>query len=232
MGARRTQGARILFRPRCSHCKCTNKGSAGELIRELPESNPALHRDYIANLRSFDAARLFLGESGRYPLTGRGRINTYAVFAELIRGALKAGGRAGIIVPSGIATDDTTKFFFQDLVQQKSLVSLFDFENRKKIFVAIDSRIKFALFTLRYPSGGETLPAEFAFFALKVEDLRRPEKRFPLQLTRLRFSTPILAIARYFVPGLMQNSLKQSIAACLLFGEKHQTTGPKTIHGG
>jgi len=39
----------------------------------------------------------------------------------------------GCIVPSGIATDDTTKSFFQDLIETGSLVSLYDFENHNGI---------------------------------------------------------------------------------------------------
>ena len=34
------------------------------------------------------------------------------------------------------------------MVEKKSLVSLFDFENREKVFPGIDSRIKFCLLTL------------------------------------------------------------------------------------
>ncbi len=33
-----------------------------------------------------------------------------------------AAGRAGIIVPTGIATDDTTKYYFQEITEQGALV--------------------------------------------------------------------------------------------------------------
>lgn len=116
---------------------------------------------------------------GRYPLTGRGRVNTYAVLTELARALLKPDGRAGVIVPTGIATDDTTKFFFQDLVQSGALVSLYDFENRKGVFPAIDSRLKFCLLTMQGRARART-GSEFLFFAETTDDLRRPEKRFTL----------------------------------------------------
>ena len=66
-----------------------------------------------------------------------------------------------MIVPSGIATDDTTKVFFADLVDSLSLVSLYDFENREKVFPGIDSRIKFCLLTLA-GTARPSLEAEFA----------------------------------------------------------------------
>ena len=63
--------------------------------------------------------------SGRFPLCGRGDINTYSIFAEINRSIISPTGRVGCIVPSGIATDNTTKEFFGDLVARKpSLVSM------------------------------------------------------------------------------------------------------------
>ena len=58
--------------------------------------------------------------------------NSYAVFTELNRNQISDDGRKGCIVPTGIAVDDTTKYFFQDLTKTKTLVSLFDFENNKR----------------------------------------------------------------------------------------------------
>lgn len=59
------------------------------------------------------------------------------------------------------------------------MVSLFDFENREKIFPGIDSRIKFCLLTL---TGAEhpAQEADFAFFLLRTEHLNDPERRFTL----------------------------------------------------
>lgn len=167
-----------------------NKAARTRMIRELPETNPALYGEYVNALRSAAGASQSLRHSGRFPLTGRGDINTYAVFAELARNAVRAQGRAGIIVPSGIATDDTTKFFFGDLVQGGSLVSLFDFENRKKIFAAVDSRMKFALLTMRASTDESQSSAEFVFFALGIDDLRRAEKRFTLTADEIALLNP------------------------------------------
>ena len=118
--------------------------------------------------------------SGRYPLCARGDINFYAVFAEAMRNVVNERGRVGCVLPTGIATDDTTKFFFQDIVETKSLVSLFDFENRSGFFPDVDSRMKFCLFTAGSGAHPAADHAEFAFFAHAVEELRDPERRFTL----------------------------------------------------
>jgi len=58
-------------------------------------------------------ARLDREEAGRFPLTGRGDVNTYALFAELFTNLASKRGRAGVIVPTGIATDATNGSVFR-----------------------------------------------------------------------------------------------------------------------
>src|SRR5438128_1188022 len=79
-----------------------NKAARARLIRPLSEGNPALWRDYQRALHDADALSKFLRHSERFPLTGRGDINTYAVFAELFRGLLTPQGRSGAVLPTGI----------------------------------------------------------------------------------------------------------------------------------
>lgn len=111
---------------------------------------------------------------GRFALTGRGDVNTYALFAELF-GNL-ARHRAGVIVPTGIATDATTAPFFAHLVEKKRLARLVDFENRAGLFPAVDSRMKFALLTL----GRNEPAAHFAFFLTEPAQQAEPERNFTL----------------------------------------------------
>lgn len=157
-----------------------NAAARGRLINKLRDDDPAMYAAYLEALRHADGQSHFMRNSGRFPLCGRGDINLYTVFAETACSLLNDQGRMGIIVPSGIASDDTTKFFFQDLVDRKSLVSIFDFENRKKLFQDVDSRMKFCLLTCR--NGAEPLApeAEFVFFAHGVDELGDPERRFTL----------------------------------------------------
>lgn len=121
-------------------------------------------------------ARVAEEDLGRFPLTGRGDVNTYALFAELFANLASARGRAGIIVPTGIATEGTTAPFFSALVTSKRLVRLVDFENRARIFPAIDSRMKFSLLTI----GREMEQVEFAFFLTDVTQFTEPARRFSL----------------------------------------------------
>ncbi len=83
----------------------------------------ALYEEFEAAKRLAEAASVFArvptDDGGRFPLTGRGDVNTYALFAELFAGLAGPRGRAGVIVPTGIATDATTKRFLR-IVDQRS----------------------------------------------------------------------------------------------------------------
>ena len=133
----------------------TNAAARKKLIVALADSDrPAdrtLFDEFQAELRTASGWSHLLRESGRYPLTGRGDINTYAVFAETARAVIASSGRVGIIVPTGIATDATTSPFFGDLVASRSLISVYDFENEDKVFPAVHNQFRFCLLAI---SGG------------------------------------------------------------------------------
>jgi hypothetical protein len=55
------------------------------LIEKLPRSNPALYEAFMDDKRQAEGESHFVRNSGRYPLCGRGDVNTYTIFAELSR---------------------------------------------------------------------------------------------------------------------------------------------------
>jgi hypothetical protein len=166
-------------------------------IQKLQVDEPYLWDEYLLALRRADGESHFIRSSGRYPLCGRGDVNTYAVFAEAMRNAVSPSGRAGFIVPTGIATDDTTKHFFADLVARRQLASLFDFENAAPIFSGVHRSFKFSLLTI----AGVDRPvdeAEFVFFAHQPSDLSDPERRFTLSPDDLALINPNTRTAPVF----------------------------------
>ena len=126
-----------------------------------------------------------------------------------------------MIVPSGIATDDTTKVFFADLVDRRSLVSLYDFENREKVFPGIDSRIKFCLLTL---SGADrpSPQAEFAFFLYRAEQLQDADGALYLLRKTSPSSIPTPAPAPYSAPDEMLTSQARCTVVPACSGKSHR----------
>ncbi|MGW5507803.1 Eco57I restriction-modification methylase domain-containing protein [Streptomyces albogriseolus] len=128
-----------------------------------------LFAEFGAAKRRAEGESHFLRMSNRFPLTGRGDINTYAVFAETDRTLTGPRGRTGVIVPTGIATDATTQFFFKDIITKGQLAALYDFENEDKVFPEVHNQLRFCLFMLR-GSGNLREPARMVF------KVRQPEQ--------------------------------------------------------
>lgn len=166
-----------------------NKAERDRKIRALSQEDPTLYEKWLHDVRTSEGFSHYLRTSGLHPLCGAGDINLYAVFAEKMRSSLNENGRMGCIVPSGIASDVTTQFFFRDMVNTNSLVSLYDFEN-KGIFADVHASYKFCLLTSG--SGAEPLApnASFVFFAHTREDLHDPAKRFTLSPEDFRLLNP------------------------------------------
>jgi hypothetical protein len=157
-----------------------NAAARQRMIAALSEEDPALYQSFLDDRRKAEGESHFVRSSERYPLCGRGTVNTYAIFAETNRLIVSSTGRVGCILPSGIATDDLTKFFFQALMEAQSLSSLYDFENREGLFPAVDSRMKFCLLTLTGERRKAAQGSDFVFFAHQVEDLREEWRHFRL----------------------------------------------------
>lgn len=175
-----------------------NAAARRKKIAALEKSDPLIFQKWLADLRKAEALSHYLRNSGIYPLCGQGDINLYTVFAEWMRNGLNKNGRVGSIVPSGIATDDTTKFFFQDMVETQSLVSLYDFEN-KGIFPSVHSSYKFSLLTTGSGAKPIAKSAKFVFFAHSTDELKDADKLFklsPAEITLLNPNTRTCPIFR------------------------------------
>ncbi|RWA28610.1 type II restriction endonuclease [Pseudomonas veronii] len=151
---------------------------------ETREAEQRLYREFIVARRTAEAASVFAhvnGEDGgRFPLTGVGDVNTYALFSETIRQVIGPMGRAGFIVPSGLATDNTTKAFFGDLIEQRSLESFFEFENEGYFKGAGQGHmLRFALTTV-LGSQQQAGATRFLFQGKQLDELQNPERVFTL----------------------------------------------------
>lgn len=155
----------------------SNAAARRRLIAALPITNPLLDAAWRDAGRQAEAESAFLRLSGRYPLTGRGDVNTYSVFAETMRAIVGDTGRAGVITPTGLATDATTAPFFADTLGSRRLVAFYDFENEAKIFAGVHHSFRFAL-TVMTGRAGTTAQIDFAFLIRHLADL--PLRRFPL----------------------------------------------------
>ena len=206
-----------------------NKAARNQLIQQLNHDDAShaektLYARFQTAKRVAEATSQFARTGRRFPLTGVGDLNTYALFAEAFLHLANARGRAGLIVPTGIATDNTTKAFFDHIVSQKRLVSLFDFENRDRIFTDVHRSYKFCLLTL----SGENRPipkAEFAFFLRQTEQLKEKERRITLSTDDFSLFNPNTRTCPIFRTGRdMEIARKMYQRTGILWREPKGTT--------
>ncbi|MFI9415589.1 Eco57I restriction-modification methylase domain-containing protein [Streptomyces werraensis] len=177
----------------------SNASIRKRLIAALKNNSESevLFREYSAAKRAVHAESHFLRRSGRVPLTGRGNLNTYAVFTETDRLLLNHRGRAGVITPTGIATDSRTRYFFEDLTSKRSLVSLYDFRNNGFFGdVAGSQGNRFCLLTLQSQSNDS--PAVMMFRIMTMDELDDPDRRVVIKNEEIKLLNPNTGTAPIF----------------------------------
>ncbi|MEA3224733.1 MAG: DNA methyltransferase, partial [Planctomycetota bacterium] len=166
-----------------------NAATRRKLIAKLQKAKPDLHKRYIEAKTSAEKTLAHVRKSGKFPLTGKGDINTYSVFAELAYRIVAPNGLVGLLVPTGIATEHTTRQFFRSLVDSKSLYGLYDFENLAPIFPDVHRSYKFCVF-LFTGTQRKTDCSDFVFFAHKMEDLKDNDRHISLSSDDFKLLNP------------------------------------------
>lgn len=170
-------------------------------LAEAPEGTPdrTLYESFQIAKRIAEAtstfARLPNESGGRYRYTGTGDVNTYALFAEHFLNLTREGGRAGLIVPTGIATDATTAPFFGHLISSERLSALYSFENEEFVFPGVHHATKFCILIYGQPLGDD---AEFVFFARQADQIEDPRRRFTLSSSEIAQINPKTKTAPVF----------------------------------
>lgn len=157
-----------------------NAGTAAQrkkVIANLPTTDPELYQKYTEALANAEAQSRFIRLSNRFSLTATGDINLFPLFSELCLTFSKEAW--GLVLPTGIAVNDSNKAFFSKLIDENRLVSLYDFENREKLF-DIDSRFKFCLLTAGKPQT-EPRTVSGGFYLTRIDHLLDPRRIYTLQ---------------------------------------------------
>ncbi len=168
----------------------TNAAKRRQLVAKLESDDPALYERYQAAQSSADALLTYCRKSDQYPLTGRGDINLYAVFAELAYKIVAPSGRVGLLTPSGIAAQATTKEFFAAIAESNRLIRLYEFDNRRgKFFPDVHRDTQFVILNFLGAALSARKP-DFIFGALDVEELEDRNRHIAMTGDDIRLLNP------------------------------------------
>jgi len=166
----------------------TDKEKRKDMIEELSNNNPDQYNKWVIYKQYIEFFSKFIRSSNIFGKSSMGNLNLYRIFADKSRILIGNKGKSGLVVQSGIATDELGKEFFLDLLREGQLESLYDFENKKKYF-DIDERMKFSLITLTGGQQSSTYP-KFSFFLRDVCELQEEGRIFSLNLDDLNLINP------------------------------------------
>ena len=179
-----------------------NAGTAAQrkrAIAMLSETDSILFKEYQKAQQDAEAMSRFVRFCGRFALTATGDIDLYPMFAELCLSFCKEAW--GLVLPTGIAVNDSNKAFFSKLVDENRLISLYDFENREELF-DIHRMFKFCLLTAgkaqkepRTVSGG--------FYLTRIGHLLDSNRIYTLRTDDFTLLNPNTKTCPYFVQVVM-----------------------------
>jgi hypothetical protein len=188
---------------------------------------------YRAARRKVKGTFGFASSSDAYPWCAKGltapgvnSLQTDQLFAERFAAVTAPTGRIGCIIPTAIATGAGGQFLFGDFTRRGAVASLYDFENRRQLFPAVDSRQKFCLLSLAGRALSEP-SARYAFFLLDTAELDDAGRIFalsPEELALVNPNTGTLPIFRNGRDASLTTEIYQRVP--VLWDEKKQNGNP------
>ena len=136
------------------------KQEALKRIKELHEHYPDMVVKWNAYEKSFQNAAAYAKEPAAFTALTAGKIDLYKAFLERFFHLLRSGGRMGIVVPSGLYTDQGCLPLRRLFLDHSRTLCLYGFENHCAIF-NIHRSFKFILFCTE--KGGKTEAFRCAF---------------------------------------------------------------------
>ena len=152
-------------------------------IAKLKKDGDQLWTDFQKASDRIAMAAKIVRDGGVYSELNKGKINIYKVFVERAFQLLKPNGVLGLLVPSGIASDQSSSGFFRKVSSGKRIKTIIDFFNRKRdgnlFFPDVYYRYKFCAYVV----GADDRhfdTATFGFFIRDVAEIADPNRVFPI----------------------------------------------------
>lgn len=172
-----------------------------KMIAALKDADDPLHADFEkAEQRAIDTSRI-ARKGGHYPQLARGDTNLNSLFVERAHALIHDRGTVGLLVPSGLASDQSSAPFFRSMMGSKQIRAILDFFNKRTdgslFFPDVYYRFKFCA----YIAGGigRTFDqAAFGFYLRSVEEAFDPDRVFEITSGEIATINPNTGTAPIF----------------------------------
>lgn len=162
---------------------CNNKQDAKKLKQKLLQ-DAGINAEYGDYVRHIEEQSTFFKKSGQYNMRGKGDTDLWKLFLERMIRLLAKEGRLSVVVPSGILINEGAKNLRKALLGMR-IISIYEFENRRRIFPEVDSRYKFVLLTVASAKPRPTFHAAFYLHDVASLDGKAEREKFLPMPTKL-----------------------------------------------
>ena len=172
----------------------SNKQDKNKIKTKLLEQ-PAIKASFIDYTSHIEEQSRFFKESGQYVMRGKGDTDMWKLFLERVMGLLTKGGVLAVVVPSAILTNEGAKDLRKALLNMR-IVSIYEFENRRRLFPEVHASYKFVLLTVSNTNPSSGFDAAFYLHHITSLDGKTEQEKFlsmPVELIHLT-SPNVLAV--------------------------------------
>lgn len=162
-------------------------------IFELKKQNSDLWRTFQVASERMNAAARIARTSGLFKVLNRGKLNLFKLFVERAHSLIKPQGVVGLLIPSGLASDQSSSEFFRRVSESRRIHCVIDFFNKRYdgslFFPDVYYRFKFSA----HVAGGAERTfeeARYGFFIRSMTEVANPERVFSLTADEIAAINP------------------------------------------
>lgn len=182
-----------------SYLDLENKAAKEKRQKELVQKFPNIENKWVDyQYRISKGSEFFRSEDNyqwqKWKVNGKttgGDINLYKIAIERFTQLTKQGGLISILVEDSLMIDEGASGLRHLLFDEYTMKEFLSFENRKKIFKAVDSRYKFAVLTFKKEKS-EIENFDIFFYRTDLQDLYNDHSKMKYDLKYLRKTNPEL----------------------------------------
>lgn len=176
-----------FFATRIPELGLINSAERARRIKTLETNSDKIWQEFCVSRYGYEATNTYIRNCERFRLSAVGKLNLYPLFTELATNLIATEGFAGLVVQSGLATDDSTKHLFDSLLKSNRLHRFFEFENEGFFRVGQGHMVRFALITIGGPIIGD---CDFFFQGKSLNDLHDKRRHFRLSASQINLLNP------------------------------------------
>lgn len=170
------------------------KSSRTNEIDEIELSNVQL-AEYSKEFKlEIEKAKSDLKQNSFFSLSNNGELNTYALFTDAAVKLKTKRGVVGLVLKSAIVTSQVNQNLFKYLTKENSVVAIYDFINRKKIF-NIDSRERFCFLLL---GNSQSEKFHVSMNLSEVSEIEKAKSEIELSYDSLKLLNPFTGMLPNF----------------------------------